>query len=155
MLKISAKSEYGMLALLYLTCHSAKGPVAVTTMAYDLDIPRRFLEQIVGEFKHRGLVQSLRGARGGYRLSKDPGSITMREIFRVTEGSFFQWTAASASPVCADVTPNLRVIRDAWTTLQGSVNDVLGSITLQQMCERAKRLQSDERAVAVAAGRAQ
>jgi Rrf2 family protein len=124
-------------------------------MAYDLDIPRRFLEQIVGEFKHRGLVQSLRGARGGYRLSKDPASITMREIFRVTEGSFFQWTAASASPVCADVTPNLRVIRDAWTTLQGSVNDVLGSITLQQMCERAKRLQSDERAVAVAAGRAQ
>lgn len=154
MLKISAKSEYGMLALLYLTCHSARGPVAVTTMADDLDIPRRFLEQIVAEFKHRGLVESLRGAKGGYRLSKDPTSITMREIFRVTEGSFFQWTEASAANACADVAPNLRVIRDAWTTVQGSVNDVLGSITLQQMCDRAKQLQSDGPAVAVAAGRA-
>lgn len=153
MLKISAKSEYGMLALLYLTCHSASGPVAVTTMADDLDIPRRFLEQIVAEFKHRGLVESLRGAKGGYRLSKDPTSITMREIFRVTEGSFFQWTEASAAHACADATPNLRVIRDAWTTVQGSVNDVLGSITLQQMCDRAKQLQSDGPAVAVA-GRA-
>jgi Rrf2 family protein len=153
MLKISAKSEYGMLALLYLTCHSAKGPVAVTTMADDLGIPRRFLEQIVGEFKQRGLVRSLRGAKGGYRLSKDPTAITMREIFRVTEGSFFQWADASASPVCADVAPNRRVIRDAWSTLQGSVNDVLGSITLQQMCDRTKQLQTNGSAVAMAAGR--
>jgi DNA-binding IscR family transcriptional regulator len=77
----------------------------------------------------------------------------MREIFHVTEGSFFQWTAASASSACADVTPNRRVIRDAWSTLQGSVDDVLGSITLQQMCDRTKQLQSSGPAVAMAPGR--
>jgi DNA-binding IscR family transcriptional regulator len=45
------------------------------------------------------------------------------------------------------------VIRDAWSTLQGSVNDVLGSITLQQMCDRTKQLQTNGSAVAMAPGR--
>ena len=122
-------------------------------MADDLDIPRRFLEQIVGAFKERGLRRSLLGVNRGYRFSKDPTAISMREIFHVTEGSFFQWTAASKTLGYAHVTPSRRVIQNAWSTLPGSVNNVPVSITLQPMCHRATQLQFEGPGVALAPGR--
>jgi len=87
-MKLSAKTEYGFLALLHLAKHYAKGePVQIRKMAAEHDIPARFLVQILLELNRAGLVTSTRGAAGGYRLARPPETIDLAEITGVLEGT--------------------------------------------------------------------
>lgn len=86
MFRLSTKSSYGLRACLALACSSAAGPLAVADLSRDNQIPRRYLEQILNALRHKGLVASTRGARGGYQLSRQPNSISVGEIVRAVEG---------------------------------------------------------------------
>lgn len=85
--KLSAKVEYGCLAMLHLAEHYAAGePMQIRRVASDHEIPGRFLVQILLELKRAGLVLSTRGAAGGYRLARDPQDISLGDIIAVLEG---------------------------------------------------------------------
>ncbi|QDU57623.1 RrF2 family transcriptional regulator [Aeoliella mucimassa] len=87
-MKLSAKTEYGSLAMLHLAEHYPSGePVQIRKVAADHDIPWRFLVQILLELKRAGLVTSTRGAAGGYRLARTPDAISLGEVFEALEGS--------------------------------------------------------------------
>ena len=139
-MKISAKSEYGILALLYITCHGETRPVAVQTMAQELKIPRRFLEQIISAFKKGGLVKSIRGAHGGYILARDPETITMGDVLNVTEGPFHTWGCVNEKETFYCSRENLCAIRGIWQEIQNSMERVLNSFNLKEMCDRTRDL---------------
>ena len=76
-MRISAKADYAVRALVVLARHTSpdEGPVTVDRIAREGDIPPRFLEGILAEVRRAGLVDSKRGAEGGYRIARDPADI--------------------------------------------------------------------------------
>lgn len=85
-MKLSRKTEYASLALIDLARNYEQGPIKIIDISIRNNIPKKYLEQILLLLKGSGHVKSLRGAEGGYKLSKHPSQITMAEIIRLIDG---------------------------------------------------------------------
>jgi Rrf2 family protein len=85
-MRLSSKSEYALLALVYLARQEEGRRVTVESIAKAQGIPRQFLEQILLSLKHARYVRSTQGQRGGYRLAKASEKITLAEIIRLLDG---------------------------------------------------------------------
>jgi Rrf2 family protein len=83
---LSKKSKYGLKALLLLAQREGEGPVLVSDLAGEEGTPRKFLEAILLELRHRGIVESKRGKGGGYYLRRPASDITFGEVIRLLEG---------------------------------------------------------------------
>lgn len=83
---LSAKAKYGLKALLSLAIEPQPRPVLGAEIATRESIPKKFLEQILLELKHRGLLQTKRGRHGGYLLTRSPAEITVGQIIRALDG---------------------------------------------------------------------
>ena len=84
-MKLSTKGRYGLRALLDLAVHQGNGTVSIQSIAERQNISERYLEQLIAKLKKAGLVSSIRGAGGGYRLAKDAEDIS---FLKSEEGSF-------------------------------------------------------------------
>jgi Rrf2 family protein len=82
----SKKSKYALKAMLVLAQEYGQGPVLISDMARRESIPHKFLELILLELKHQGLLQSRKGKGGGYFLGRDPSQISVGHIVRVLDG---------------------------------------------------------------------
>ena len=85
-MKLSTRGRYGVRAMLELAMNSGKGPVPLRDLALKQEISAKYLEQLLIPLKGAGLVKSVRGARGGYMLAKDPEEISLYDIVRSLEG---------------------------------------------------------------------
>jgi Rrf2 family protein len=104
------------------------GPVKGERIADAQKIPLRFLENILGELKHAGLVQSQRGAEGGYWLSRPPEEITLADIIRAVEGPLA--SIKSDRPEEIEYRGAAMPLQRVWIALRGSIRDVLEAVTL-------------------------
>ncbi len=86
-MKLTSRSEYALLALVYLARRNATGYVSVETIAEAQSIPQKFLEQIMLALKHAKYVRSSKGQHGGYCLAKPADKITLAEIIRLLDGA--------------------------------------------------------------------
>ena len=142
MFRLSTRSSYGLRACLALACTAAAQPMPVADLSKDNQIPRRYLEQILNAMRHKGLVNSTRGARGGYQLSRRPSAITIGEIVRAVEGDMDAILCSvpeMRSQNCRTTTGcvSRRLCYDLETTLLR----VLDGTTLEDMRMEALRLQ--------------
>jgi Rrf2 family transcriptional regulator, cysteine metabolism repressor len=85
--RLTSRSEYALLALVYLARHADEGYIAVHSVAAAQEIPPKFLEQILLTLKRARYVASLKGQRGGYKLARSPRQITLAEIIRLFDGA--------------------------------------------------------------------
>src|SRR5213596_3941566 len=85
-MRVSAKVDYAVRAGAELAAAAGEGPVKGDRIAQAQEIPLKFLENILLDLKHAGLVQSQRGAEGGYWLSLPPDEISLAEVIRAVEG---------------------------------------------------------------------
>ena len=76
-MKLTSKGRYGLRAIVDLTIHGEKEPVSIKSISIRQGISERYLEQIIGKMKKAGIVESVRGAAGGYRLAKDPSKFPL------------------------------------------------------------------------------
>lgn len=83
---LSKKSKYGLKAMLLLAREYGQGPVLVSDVAQREDIPKKFLELILLDLKHSGVLESKKGKGGGYFLRRPPSKISMGQIIRVLDG---------------------------------------------------------------------
>ncbi len=83
---ISSKGMYGLAAMYELCMLKSSKPVQIKDIAIDANIPQNYLEQLLSQLKKAGLVNSTRGAYGGYQLAKDADKISVKEIFEALEG---------------------------------------------------------------------
>lgn len=135
---LSRRCKYGLRALYRLAHDYSLGPIPLGTIARRERIPRKFLELILVQLRDRGLVESWKGKKGGYRLSRSPSTITLGEIIRAVDGplapsSCASETAYAPCPEC--VNPQncetrlvLRKVRDAMAA-------VLDHTTLSDVCQ--------------------
>ncbi len=85
-MRLTAKSEYGLLAMIYLASSSKEGPVSAREISEQQAIPAKFLEQLFVGLRKAGLVNAVRGARGGFVLARTPDQINVLEIVEALEG---------------------------------------------------------------------
>ena len=135
-MKLSAKTEYGCLALLHLAEHYSHGsPVQIRKVAAEHDIPWRFLVQILLELKRARLVTSTRGAAGGYRLARPPKEISIAEITDVLDGNL---NGNESHEVDASSMPSFRsAVYSACHEAQQAHRNHLASLSLVDLLERA------------------
>ena len=83
---LSRKSKYGLKALLVLAREAGHGPVLIAELARREAIPKKFLEKIIQDLIHHGIVRSTRGAQGGYTLARAPETVTFKDVIEAIEG---------------------------------------------------------------------
>jgi Rrf2 family transcriptional regulator, cysteine metabolism repressor len=86
-MKLTARSEYALLALVYLARHVDEGYISIDNIAKAQGIPPKFLEQLMLALKRAHFVRSTKGQRGGYALAKAPNQITLAEVVRLFDGA--------------------------------------------------------------------
>src|SRR6202451_2675363 len=85
-MKVSQKGLYALQALMVLTRRYTQGAIRIRDIAYEENLPEKFLELILLELKNARIVESVRGAKGGYRLRRTPSEIKLSEIIRLVDG---------------------------------------------------------------------
>ncbi len=131
-MNLTAKTEYACLAVLELALHFDAGePVQVRRIAERHGIPAPFLVQILQELKRAGLINSMRGACGGYRLCRAPREISLVDVLDVIEGHDPPTSNASAASPLAPVL--LEVCQELTAARRARLNE----ITLADLVERA------------------
>lgn len=143
-MKLSTKGRYGLKAMFELALHDGKGPIPLRNIADSQNISEHYLEQLIAVLKKDDLVNSVRGAQGGYMLSKTPNKITVGEILRALEGEI----APSDCVLDTDENNCTReehcVTKTVWVKIRNSINDVIDSITLADMVEDHHKLNKDK-----------
>jgi len=125
-LKISTKGRYGLTIMMELAANYGEGPISLKSIAEKHQLSEHYLEQLIAPLRNAGLVKSIRGAYGGYILSKPPQNITAGDIIRVLEGPI--------SPV--DFTEeDDPAKRDLWIRIRDSIAGVLDGTTLSSLIE--------------------
>jgi len=133
-LKISTRTRYGLRAMMELATGFGEGPLQIKVIASRQGISVKYLEQLFSLLKSGGFVNSIRGAKGGYLLSRSPDKIGLDEIFLVLEGEVVTTNCVKDAKACnksADC-----VARGIWAEVQQAIDNVLGSMTLQDMVDR-------------------
>ncbi len=85
-MKVSQKGLYALQALMMLGRHYTQGAIRIRDVAYEENLPEKFLELILLELKNARIVESVRGAKGGYRLRRPPSEIILSEVIRLIDG---------------------------------------------------------------------
>lgn len=123
-MKITTKGRYGLTIMMELASRFGEGPTSLKSIAEKHQLSEHYLEQLVAPLRNAGLVKSVRGAYGGYVLTKPPEQISSGEIIRVLEGPI--------SPV--DFTEeDDPAKRDLWIRIRDSIASVLDSTTLSSL----------------------
>jgi len=145
---LSNKSRYALKAGIALAREHGLGPVLVSEIARRERIPRKFLEGILLELRHSGILQSRKGKGGGYFLAREPARITLGDILRVVEGSM-------APAPCVDKTAYLRcrecidedgcVVRIVMTELRDATDRIVESTSLADLLNQIVRNADAER----------
>ncbi len=123
-----------------LALHHGQGPISLKSVAQRQGISEHYLEQLMGTLRKAGYVKSVRGAQGGYTLTKAPAEITVGDIIRIMEGP-----TAPVDCLLADTENNKYcvraghcVTRGVWAKVRDSIDAVLDSITLADLANEDK-----------------
>ncbi|PKR79085.1 transcriptional regulator [Halalkalibacillus sediminis] len=125
-MKISTKGRYGLTIMIALARHYGDTPLPLKTIAQNYELSEHYLEQLIAPLRNAGLVKSVRGAKGGYLLTKDPKMITAADIIRTLEGPI--------RPV-EEMDDEEPAKRELWKRIRDAVKDVLETTTLQDLTE--------------------
>ena len=136
-MRLSAKGEYGVRAMICLALNFQSGPVPLSAIAAGENISQQFLEQIFAVLRQKGLVHSTRGAKGGYSLAFPPEQICVGDIIRALDGPITPVNCLSEKEKEADRCNRADVClaRSVWEKLRDHVNHFLDNITLRDMIE--------------------
>lgn len=120
-MKISTKGRYGLTIMIELARNYGEGPLPLKSIAKANGLSENYLEQIVAPLRNAGLVKSVRGARGGYILSRSPKNITAGDIIRTLEGPI---------RLVEGIEDEEPAKRELWIRIRDAIRDVLDQTSL-------------------------
>jgi Rrf2 family protein len=141
--RISARGEYAIRALLDLALHLREGLRPIQDIAAQQGIPQRYLEQVLLQLKRAGFLESKRGSAGGYRLGRPADQITVGSVLRAVEGGPGQVEAVRrASRALPEGSGDLA---DLWREVDEAVTAVVDRVTLEDLRRRAEERRAGAR----------
>ena len=133
-MRISTKGRYGVRLMVALAKHYGKGPLLLGDAARIEEISEKYLGQLTIPLKLAGLINSTRGAHGGYTLAKKPKEIKLSEVVQAVEGPLAPVECVKNPEVCHRI--NHCVSRDIWKEIGRKMLETLDAVTLQDMLDR-------------------
>jgi Rrf2 family transcriptional regulator, cysteine metabolism repressor len=133
-MKVSTRGEYGVRAMVALAKHVGDRPVSIGVISKESAVPYAYLEQLIVPLRKAGLVESKRGAHGGYTLSRPADLIKVGEVYRAMEGPVAPMDCVSeniADQTCPLI-PGCQT-RPVWVKVRDSIIDAIDSITLADL----------------------
>jgi Rrf2 family protein len=134
-MKLTTKGRYGVTAMYDLALHYGKGSIPLKSIAGRQSISETYLEHLASSLKKAGLIKSTRGAYGGYKLAKTPDKITVGDIVRALEGPIAPVECVTDEDgIQSCEKADTCITRSVWIRLKRSMEDVLDSVTLADLC---------------------
>lgn len=144
-MRLTVKSEYAVLALIDLARSGGDTPAAAPVSAREIaerqSIPSRFLEQVFASLRRAGIVDAVRGARGGFVLSRPAAAVTVLEVVEAVEGPL-RPTVCESLRGDACVRTGICAAGGVWDRASRALKDVLGSATLADLASEQAALDS-------------
>lgn len=132
-MRLSTKGRYGVLAMVELALQFGEGPVSIKEIAEKQNFSDSYMEQLFSTLKNAGLVKSMRGARGGYVLARDPSDITVGEIIRALEGPIELAECVGGNESFTCVKSPECVTRGLWKDVSDSISNVIDHRSLKDL----------------------
>lgn len=140
-MKLSTRGKYGLYAMYYLAEHKDEGPQSLQSIA-STGVPKQYLEQLLGNLRRAGLVNTVRGAQGGYQIAKPPGEVTILEVIDAMEGPLELSECMTDESHC-DRSCQCPV-RRLWQRLTESINRELAGVTLGDMLDPTLKCEASQ-----------
>lgn len=135
-MKLSTKGRYGLRALIDLALYSENETVSIQSIARRQNISDSYLEQLMRKLRSAGLIVSVRGAQGGYKLARPANEISVGDVLRALEGSLEAVTCGGEDNSCHGA--DLCVTKFVWERINSSIRDTVDSIKLSQLVEESR-----------------
>ena len=135
MLRLSKKLLFAIEAVVDIAYHAGPAPVRSNDISRRQGIPRRYLEQVLQQLVHKGILSGQRGPRGGYRLARERRRITLGEIIRIVrelEGASDPAAETDGSEI------GVKVVRPIWIDMQQEMMARFDKLTIEELCSRAR-----------------
>ncbi len=145
-MKLSTQVRYGVRSLCDIAYNSVGTPAQVSCISERQGISARYIEQIFQKLKKGGIINSVRGPKGGYYLTRRPEEITIGDVIRAVEGKPIQLVFCSgekrgSKKACKRF--GKCVISDVWAEASKRLMDYFDSVSVNQMCEEARTREVD------------
>jgi Rrf2 family protein len=140
-MRISAKGEYAIKAVLDLALHHGRGLIPIQEIATRRSIPQRYLEQVLLGLKRAGLLTSKRGAAGGYHLTRPPDEVTVGAVLRAVEGAHAPFESRARERHPRDGSD----LVELWDEIADAVAKVVDRLTFAELADRVRERESAAR----------
>jgi Rrf2 family protein len=134
--KLSAKADYAVRAVLVLAAHDDPHPLKGEKIARSQGLPLKFVENILGELKHAGIVVSQRGPEGGYLLAVPADQLSVAEVIRVVDGPLA--AVAGMRPETVVYPPGAEALPGVWLDARQALREVLENVTFADLTARSQ-----------------
>lgn len=147
-MKLSTMARYGLRAMSYLSVKENESPICVNDIASCQNIPVTFLEQILVKLRRGGLLESVRGAQGGYKLARNSSQITISEILCALNEPVI-WGECQTEKGCENVLtcPTFNL----WQRVKSAVDNILTNTTLEEITREEICNNSERKAIHIKA----
>ena len=139
-MKLTTKGRYGLRAVIDLAVYAKDEPVSLAAVAERQNISISYLEQLIAKLKKAEIVQSTRGAQGGYTLAKAPEEISVGAILRALEGNLNPVDCVEANGDTACESSDFCVTKYVWKRISDSINDTVDAIFLSELIEESDKV---------------
>lgn len=144
-MKISQKGLYALQAMMMLARHDNQGAIRIRDIAYEEELPEKFLELILLELKNARMVESVRGAKGGYQLRRTPSEIRLSDIIRLIDGPLAPFADAEQLRSLIDRDAQHRALYRVFLDVRDAAAKILESTSLADIANPSSRQKSKGR----------
>jgi Rrf2 family protein len=133
-MRVSAKSDYALRALIEIASHTDGSPVSAEELGKLQDIPHGFLQAILADLRRAGIVVSQRGQSGGWRMGRDPASVTVADVIRAVDGPLV--SVYGLRPEAVSYNDQAEVLQHVWIAARSSLREVFEKVSIRSLADR-------------------
>jgi Rrf2 family protein len=130
-MRVSAKSDYALRALIEVSVRGDEGPVSAEEIGRAQDIPHGFLQAILADLRRAGIVVSQRGQSGGWRLARDAADVTVADVIRAVDDPLV--SVYGLRPEAVSYSGSAEVLQLVWIAARSSLRDVFERVTIADL----------------------
>ena len=132
-MRVSAKSDYALRALIELAARADSGPVSAEELGRAQEIPHNFLQAILADLRRAGIVISQRGQAGGWRMARPPEDVSVADVIRAVDGPLV--SVYGLRPEAVAYNESAQVLQHVWIAARSSLRDVFEKVSIKALAE--------------------
>jgi Rrf2 family protein len=132
-MRVSAKADYALRALIELAGREDGAPVSAEELGRLQEIPHGFLQAILADLRRAGVVMSQRGQSGGWRMARDPESVSVADVIRAVDGPLV--SVYGLRPEAVSYNASAEVLQHVWIAARTSLRDVFEQVSIRSLAE--------------------